>query len=481
MRAANSHFGKHYINGVWTTPKGAMIDVENPATREIFARVPNGTSEEVDAAVAAAQSAFPRWRSTPLAKRIELMEGMLRRFCEKTEDVIELEVAELGAPVAFARSKHCLYQQKRTAAFIAAARSIAAEEAFPASLVMREPVGVVAAITPWNYPLGQIIQKVVPALLMGCTVVLKPSEWTPLTAVLLIEAFEEAGFPPGVLNLVQGYGETVGEAMTGHAGVDLISFTGSTAIGRRIAGRAAPMMKRLILELGGKSAAVWLPELEGHEAGRMAAKKVLDSLLLNAGQTCTALSRFLVPAEKLQTAEALLKSVLADYPMGDPTDPATRMGPLISGAQFERVREYIASGIREGARLVAGGLPPEPGADDGWFVPPVVFSDVRPEMRIAQEEIFGPVLSVMPYNTLEEALAIADGTQYGLCGAVFGPHEAAVNFARRMRTGNVYVNDASRDLAAPFGGFKSSGVGREGGVFGLLEFTEPKAIFEHGS
>lgn len=360
MRAANSHFGKHYINGVWTTPKGAMIDVENPATREIFARVPDGTPEEVDAAVAAAQSAFPRWSSTPLAQRIALMEGMLRRFCEKTEAVIELEVAELGAPVAFARSKHCLYQQKRTAAFIAAARSIAAEEAFPASLVMREPVGVVAAITPWNYPLGQIIQKVVPALLMGCTVVLKPSEWTPLTAVLLIEAFEEAGFPPGVLNLVQGYGETVGEAMTGHAGVDLISFTGSTAVGRRIAGRAAPMMKRLILELGGKSAAVWLPELEGHEAGRMAAKKVLDSLLLNAGQTCTALSRFLVPAEKLQTAEALLKSVLADYPMGDPTDPATRMGPLISGAQFERVRGYIASGIREGARLVAGGLPPEP-------------------------------------------------------------------------------------------------------------------------
>lgn len=355
MRAANSHFGKHYINGVWTTPKGAMIDVENPATREIFARVPDGTPEEVDAAVAAAQSAFPSWSSTPLAQRIALMEGMLRRFCEKTEAVIELEVAELGAPVAFARSKHCLYQQKRTAAFIAAARSIAAEEAFPASLVMREPVGVVAAITPWNYPLGQIIQKVVPALLMGCTVVLKPSEWTPLTAVLLIEAFEEAGFPPGVLNLVQGYGETVGEAMTGHAGVDLISFTGSTAVGRRIAGRAAPMMKRLILELGGKSAAVWLPELEGHEAGRMAAKKVLDSLLLNAGQTCTALSRFLVPAEKLQTAEALLKSVLADYPMGDPTDPATRMGPLISGAQFERVREYIASGIREGARLVAGG------------------------------------------------------------------------------------------------------------------------------
>ena len=353
MRAANSHFGKHYINGVWTTPKGAMIDVENPATREIFARVPDGTPEEVDAAVAAAQSAFPRWSSTPLAQRIALMEGMLRRFCEKTEAVIELEVAELGAPVAFARSKHCLYQQKRTAAFIAAARSIAAEEAFPASLVMREPVGVVAAITPWNYPLGQIIQKVVPALLMGCTVVLKPSEWTPLTAVLLIEAFEEAGFPPGVLNLIQGYGETVGEAMTGHAGVDLISFTGSTAVGRRIAGRA-PMMKRLILELGGKSAAVWLPELEGHEAGRMAAKKVLDSLLLNAGQTCTALSRFLVPAEKLQTAEALLKSVLADYPMGDPTNPATRMGPLISGAQFERVRGYIASGIREGARLVAG-------------------------------------------------------------------------------------------------------------------------------
>ena len=346
---------------------------------------------------------------------------------------------------------------------------------FPSSSrIVSEPLGTALIISPWNYPVQLLLTPLVGAISAGCTAVLKPSPYVP-TVSKVIEDMICDTFPEEYVAVTQGHRDVNGLLLEQRW--DMIFFTGSPSLGRLVMASAAKNLTPVVLELGGKSPCI----IDKDADIRTAAKRVAWGKSLNAGQTCTALSRFLVPAEKLQTAEALLKSVLADYPMGDPTDPATRMGPLISGAQFERVREYISSGIREGARLVAGGLPPEPGADDGWFVPPVVFSDVRPEMRIAQEEIFGPVLSVMPYNTLEEALAIADGTQYGLCGAVFGPHEAAVNFARRMRTGNVYVNDASRDLAAPFGGFKSSGVGREGGVFGLLEFTEPKAIFEHGS
>lgn len=467
------------IGGEWVKSTGdAFIPVENPADRSVFARVPDGTPEDVDRAVASARMAFPAWSKTTLEERIRLMERMLGIFRGMTDEIVALEIAELGAPAAFARKKHCDYQMRRTAAFIEAARRMKLEEHFPASLVTREPVGVVAAITPWNYPLGQIIQKAVPAILMGCTVVLKPSELTPLTATLLAEAFREAGLPPGVLNVVQGRGETAGEALVAHPGVDMVSFTGSTQVGRRIGAIACASLKRIALELGGKSPAVWLRGMPDY---RPAAKKVFDSLLLNAGQTCTALSRLLVPEEMLEDAKALLIEALKNYPVGDPKDPATRVGPVVSLEQFRRVKGYIESGLHEGAEMIAGRVPDDPKSNEGFFIDPVVFVNASPAMRIAQEEIFGPVLTVLTYRTLDEAEAIANGTPYGLCGAVFGPKDEAIAFARRIRSGNVYINDAERDLAAPFGGFKASGIGREGGICGLEEFTELKAVFEHSS
>lgn len=475
----NPHFEMQFIDGAWRAPEGGFIPVENPATRALFARIPDGTAGEVDRAVRAARAALPAWSAVPLARRIELMETMLEHFRAKSDAIVALEVAELGSPVTFARKKHCEYQLKRTAAFIHAARQIELESNYPASIVTLEPVGVVGAITPWNYPLGQIIQKVVPALLMGCTVVLKPSELTPLTAVMLVEAFDEAGFPAGVLNLVQGYGQTVGEAITGHPGIDMVSFTGSTEVGSRIALRAAPEMKRLALELGGKSAAIWLPGLDDY---RVPVRKVLESLLLNAGQTCTALSRLLVPRDMLGTAERLILAHLKDYPAGDPFEPAVRIGPLVSRAQYETVRGYIASGVAEGARLIAGGIPAEPGPDTrGWYVAPTVFSDVRPDMKIAREEIFGPVLSILTFETEDEALALANDTPYGLNAMVVGPRERAEAFARGIRAGNVYVNDAPRDVTAPFGGYGASGIGREGGRYGLMEFTQLKAVFDRST
>lgn len=467
------------IGGEWVKSSGeAFIPVENPADRSTIARVPDGTAEDVNRAVKAARKAFPAWSKTMLETRIRLMERMLEIFRGMTEEIVALEIAELGAPAAFARKKHCDYQMRRTAAFIDAARKMKLEEHFPSSLVTREPVGVVAAITPWNYPLGQIIQKAVPAILMGCTVALKPSELTPLTATLLAEAFREAGLPPGVFNLVQGRGETVGEALVAHPGVDMVSFTGSTRVGRRIGAIASRDLKRIALELGGKSPCVWLPGMSDY---RPAAKKLFDSLLLNAGQTCTALSRLLVPEEMLGDAKALLIEALKNYPVGDPRDLSTRVGPVVSLGQFQRVKRYIESGLAEGAEIIAGEVPKAPGENEGYFIRPVVFVNVEPEMKIAQEEIFGPVLSVLTYRTLDEAEAIANGTPYGLCGAVFGPKQEALDFARRIRSGNVYINDAERDLAAPFGGFGASGIGREGGIYGLEEFTELKAVFDHST
>lgn len=472
-------FGRQLIGGAWVeSGSDERIEVENPATRERFASVPAGTIGDADRAVAAARRALPGWSATPLEARIALVERMLGIFRGMTEEIVELEVAELGAPVAFARKKHCDYQMRRTEAFIEAARRVALEEALPKSLVLREPVGVVAAITPWNYPLGQIVQKAIPAILMGCAVVLKPSSVTPLTACLFAEAFREAGLPAGVFNLVNGRGRLIGAALARHPGVDMVSFTGSTEVGRELGSLAIGGMKRIALELGGKSPDVWMRGMADY---RPAARKLFDSLLLNAGQTCTALSRLLVPKEMMDEACALLVETLRDYPVGDPKDPATRVGPVVSRAQFDSVRRYIELGLEEGAELVAGGVPAEPGPNEGYFIAPTIFRGVRPGMRIEQEEIFGPVLCVMPYRDLDEAVRIANGTPYGLCGAVFGPREKAVALARRIRSGNVYVNDAERDLAAPFGGFGASGVGREGGRYGLFEFTELKAIFNASS
>ena len=471
-------FHAQFIDGVWTpSSESERIALVNPATGEAFAWVPDGTPDDAARAVAAARAAFPLWAARPMRDRVALMRAMLERLRAKADDIVRLEVLELGSPEGFARSTHCDYQFARIESYIGIAEKLPLELSYPQSLVLREPLGVVACITPWNYPLGQVVQKVIPAVLMGNAVVLKPSQHTPLTAHLLMEAFAEAGFPKGVVNLVCGRGSVLGEALVRSHDVSMVSFTGSTRVGAALAAEAMRGLKRVSLELGGKSPFVWLEGMPDYEP---AARQLLNSVLLNSGQTCTALSRLLVPRAMLPEVEALLLRLLPEYPVGDPRDPAVKVGPLASRAQYDKVRGYIKLGLEEGARLVAGRIPAaEP--PRGFFVEPVVFSDVANDMRIAREEIFGPVLSIIPYDDEEEAVRIANDTPYGLNAAVFGPKARALETARRIEAGNVYVNDGPRDIAAPFGGYKASGIGREGGDAGLLEFTQLKAIFEHGS
>jgi acyl-CoA reductase-like NAD-dependent aldehyde dehydrogenase len=342
------------------------------------------------------------------------------------------------------------------------------------SLVVREPVGVVGAITPWNYPLHQIICKVAPALAAGCTVVLKPSEVAPLNAFILAEAVEEAGLPAGVFNLVTGVGPVVGEAIAAHPDVDMVSFTGSTRAGTRVAEVASATIKRVALELGGKSANVFLDDADFE---KVVGPNVTFACYLNSGQTCTALTRMLVPRDRQDEVVELARAAAEEVAMGPATDEAAFLGPLVSAAQRDRVRDYIRKGIDEGATLVTGGVEAPEGLDTGYFVRPTVFADVTPEMTIAREEIFGPVLAIMPYDSEEEALEIANGTDYGLSGGVqSADQDRALAFARRMRTGQVDVNGGAFNLLAPFGGYKRSGTGREKGRWGIEELTEVKSL-----
>lgn len=469
-------FEKLYIDGQWISgASGTFIEIENPAEMKPFARVPAGNAADVDAAARAAARAFPGWAATPLSERIALMETMFGIFKELEPELTDSIVKELGAPVSFAAAKHVRYQYVRTQSYIELAAKAPFVEHLPQSTVYREPLGVIGCITPWNYPLGQVVQKVIPAILAGNAVVLKPSQHTPLAAYWLTDAFDRAGFPKGVFNLVAGRGSEIGNAMCDHPLIDMISFTGSTEAGILVSQRALGTMKRISMELGGKSPCVLL-ESQNYEA---AIRMCFDSIFLNAGQTCTALSRLLVPHEDKKQIEELLKQIVPEYTVGDPMDPAIKIGPLSSAHQLQIVRQYIQKGINEGARLLAGGLPAEP--DHGYYVHPTIFTDVTNTMTVAREEIFGPVLCVIAYDTVEEAVAIANDTPYGLNGAVWGPKELAVKVARQIRAGNVYINDGPRDVAAPFGGFKESGIGRESGIDGILEFTEPQALFDQGN
>ena len=471
-------FDCQFINGEWTPSTGdAKIEVENPATREIFATVPDGTVEDVDRAVAAAQAAQPAWEKVPMAERVALMRRVIDYLKAQADEITELEVKELGAPVTFTRNLHVNYPIARIVSFTDLAEKLPDHYDFPESTCTREPVGVVACITPWNYPLGQVVQKVPPAILMGNTCVLKASQHTPLTAYFLAEAFEAAGLPPGVFNLVSGRGRSLGDRLATHPDVDMVSFTGSTSVGSMLGQKGLASLKRPHLELGGKSPFIFLPGIENLEP---AVKKLFDSIFLNAGQTCTALSRLLVPETELDRVVKELLRQVPNYRTGDPTDAKTAVGPLSSLAQYRKVRSYLELGLEEGATLVAGTVPPEE-PEGGYFIEPAIFTNVKNDMRIAREEIFGPVLSIIPYDDEEEAVRIANDTPYGLNAAVFGPKARALETARRIEAGNVYVNDGPRDIAAPFGGYKASGIGREGGDAGLLEFTQLKAIFEHGS
>lgn len=463
----------HVIGGEVVDTAVQRIDVVNPATETVIASVPAGTASDVDAAVLAATAAFPAWSATPVAERATLVRRISAGLAARGEEIAATITAEMGSPITFAR---------RVQAGVPVATSAGVADLLPAfpfseeignSLVVREPVGVVGCITPWNYPLHQIVAKVVPAIAAGCTVVLKPSEMAPLCAGIFLDVLAEAGVPAGVVNLVHGVGPVVGEAIAGHPGVDMVSFTGSTRAGRRVSAVASETVKRVALELGGKSANVVLPDADFDKAIKLG----VANTYINGGQTCTAWTRMLVPADRQDEVVERVIAATARYTVGDPTSESTRIGPLASSVQRERVLGYIEQGLADGATLVAGGREPVDGLDRGCYVRPTVFADVRPDMVIAQEEIFGPVLSIMPYGDEDEAVAIANSTIYGLAGSVFSADESrALAVARRLRTGQVDVNGGSFNPVAPFGGYRQSGNGRELGRFGVEEFCETKSI-----
>ncbi|KPI04980.1 Betaine-aldehyde dehydrogenase [Actinobacteria bacterium OV450] len=461
-----------YIDGAWRPAAGReRIEVINPADEQVIGGVPAGTADDVDAAVRAARAALPGWAATAPAERAALIGALRDVLVARKGEFTEIITAELGSPRGFSEMVHVGAPIAVSSSFAELGASYAFEERIGNSTVLLEPVGVVGAITPWNYPLHQIVAKVAPALAAGCTLVLKPAEDTPLTAQLFAEAVHEAGIPAGVFNLVTGTGPVAGQALAAHEGVDLVSFTGSTAVGRQIGATAGAAVKRVALELGGKSANVILP---GADLAKAVAAGV-GHVMNNSGQSCNALTRMLVHRDQYDEAVSLAAAAVAKYPSGDPLDPGTRLGPVVNAKQRDRVRAYIAKGVEEGARLVAGG--PEAPHERGYFIAPTVFADVTPEMTIAQEEIFGPVLSILPYEDEDEALRIANGTVYGLGGAVWAAdEETAVAFARRMDTGQVDINGGRFNPLAPFGGYKQSGVGRELGPHGLTEYLQTKSL-----
>ncbi|MFC8145128.1 aldehyde dehydrogenase family protein [Streptomyces paradoxus] len=453
-----------YIDGAWRPAAGQdVIEVVNPVDEQVIGTVPAGTAEDVDSAVRAARAALPEWAATPPAERAARLAALRDVLVARADEIAGTVTAELGSPLKFSQAVHAGVPIAVAGSYAELAATYAFEEKTGNSVVHHEPIGVVAAITPWNYPLHQIVAKVAPALAAGCTVVVKPAEDTPLVARLFAEAVHEAGLPAGVFNLVTGLGPVAGQALAEHPGVDLVSFTGSTAVGRRIAAIAAGQVKKVALELGGKSANVILPSADLVKAVNVGVANVMS----NSGQTCSAWTRMLVHRDQYDEAVELAAAAAAKY--GD------RIGPVVNAKQQDRVRGYIEKGVAEGARLVAGG--PEAPREQGYFVSPTVFADVTEDMTIAQEEIFGPVLSILKYEDEDDALRIANGTVYGLAGAVWAGDEAeAVAFARRMETGQVDINGGRFNPLAPFGGYKQSGVGRELGVHGLAEYLQTKSL-----
>jgi len=463
-----------YLGGEWVKPSGSgMLEVINSTTEEVMGSVPEGTADDVDRAVRAAREAFEHWSLTSVDERAEWMRRIADALGARMEQTAALIAQEVGMPIKLAHMIQAGLPTMDFGSMPQVMAEVAWEEESGNSLIVREPVGVVGAITPWNYPLHQISAKVAAALAAGCTVVVKPSEVAPLNAFLLADVLHELGLPGGVFNLVTGLGTVVGEAMSAHPDIDMISFTGSTAAGRRVAAAAAGTVKRVALELGGKSPNVILEDADLQQAITDGVSKCF----LNSGQTCSALTRMLVPRSRLAEAEQVAAAVAGHFKPGDPFGPDTTLGPLVSMAQRERVRSYIHKGTEEGAKLLTGGAEPPEGLDRGYFVRPTVFSEVTPAMTIAQEEIFGPVLVIMPYENEEEAVRIANDSVYGLAGGVWSADaEHAKRVARRIRTGQVEINGGAFNPLAPFGGYKQSGHGRELGRFGLEEFLQVKSL-----
>jgi aldehyde dehydrogenase (NAD+) len=464
-----------YIDGQWVDPvERKSFDVINPATEAVYGRISLGSAADVDRAVAAARRAFDSYSQTTREQRLDLLRAVLAEFKNRHNDVAEAIMDEMGAPWGLARGAQAHSGSQHIKAAIKALESYAFEEHLGTTNVVREPIGVCGLITPWNWPMNQIAVKVAPALAAGCTMVLKPSEIAPFDAMVFAEILDAAGVPAGVFNLVNGDGPGVGTAMSGHPDVDMISFTGSTRAGVLIAQNAAPTVKRVAQELGGKSPNILCDDDTFEKAVIEGAKEMFD----NTGQSCNAPSRMLVPRHRMDEAAAIAARVANELKVGDPRGEGVEMGPLVSEAQWNKVQGLIQAGIDEGATLVAGGVGRPDGLDKGYYAKPTVFSDVSNEMTIAREEIFGPVLSIIPYDDIEEAIRIANDTPYGLSGYVScADLDAARRIARRLRTGMVHINGAFLDSDAPFGGYKQSGNGREWGHHGITEFVELKSIY----
>ncbi|MGI5290039.1 aldehyde dehydrogenase family protein [Nonomuraea polychroma] len=462
----------HWIAGQSTAGSTPMIDVVNPATGHVIAQVPDGTTADVDRAVAAAAAALPGWAATDPAERARIVGRIADGLRSRAEEIATTITSEMGAPITLSRTAQAAYPVAVAESFAALAATFDWTEQIGNSLVVREPIGVVGAITPWNFPLQQIVSKMAPALLAGNTMVFKPSEIAPLTAPILAEIAGGAGLPAGVFNVVHGTGPTVGAAIAAHPGIDMVSFTGSTRAGRLISAAASETVKRVTLELGGKSANVILDDADFPEAVAHGVAMAFP----NGGQVCGAWPRMLVPVSRQEEAIELAVAAAVTYVVGDPADEATHIGPMSSEQHRRRVNGYIERGVADGARLVFGGPGRPDGLDGGAYVQPTIFADVAPDAVIAQEEIFGPVLTIIPYRDDDQAVEIANSTMYGLTGAVFGSHDRAMAIARRLRTGQVDVNGGGWNVLAPFGGYKQSGNGREFGRHGLEEYLETKSI-----
>jgi aldehyde dehydrogenase (NAD+) len=468
------HEQQHYVNGAWVDPLNpVLVDVIDPSTEEAFTKIAVGGVEDVDRAVAAAKAATPGFARTTRKERLELLRAILAEYNKRRNDIAEVLSREMGAPLKFAYERQSATGTNHLTRMIQVLEQYPFEELEGSTMIVHEPIGVVGLITPWNWPINQIVCKVAPALAAGCTMVLKPSEIAPLNAVIWSEVMHAAGVPKGVYNMVQGEGAVVGEAMSAHPDIDMMSFTGSTRAGILVAQAAAKTVKRVAQELGGKSANILLPDVDFQSA---VTKGVLG-MMGNSGQSCSAPTRMFVPADRQDEAKAIAKAAAESLVVGDVRDERSNLGPVVSEVQFNKVQRLIQAGIAEGAELVVGGPGRPEHLNRGYFVRPTVFANVRNDMTIAREEIFGPVLSILPYRDEAEVVQMANDTVYGLAAYVqSGDLAHARRVAAQMRAGNVHLNYPAGDNAAPFGGYKQSGNGREYGKWGLEEFLEVKAV-----
>ena len=463
-----------YIDGSWVEPNGeGTIEVINPASEGVIGSVPVGSESDANAAVEAARAAFTGWSESTIDERSNYLNLLSSALKDRGEEIAELITSEVGTPIEYSRMAMVGTPRVVSRSYAKILDGFAWEEEIRNSIVVKEPIGVVAMITPWNFPLHQIIGKVAPAIAAGCTMVLKPSKEAPLNAFVLADILDEIGLPNGVFNLISGHGREIGETLASHPDVDMVSFTGSTNAGVRVSELAAPSVKRVTLELGGKSANIILDDADIPRA----ASSAIYSCFANSGQECSALTRLLVPEDSREEVVEVIASKIGRYTVGDPMDGTSKCGPLVSKRQQESVSRYISTGIDEGATLVAGGEGMPDDLDSGFYVRPTVFADVTPQMTVFREEIFGPVLCITTYSNEEEAIELANDSEYGLSGGVWsGDESRAMRVARKLRTGQVSINGGSFNVTAPFGGYKKSGLGRELGVHGMEEFLETKSI-----